>query len=150
VPPAAGVSEGSLVVVGVALLLLGIGIGAVREVLVVVAQNVAPRPELGVATSGNGFAREMGVLLGTAGVGAWYAARIGDALRGDAPVDGEEWVTLTPGRLAKLPASAADIVRGAYTDALVPILAVFGRFAVLLVFLHPVPLATRLDQSPPS
>lgn len=78
----------------------------------------------------------MGVLLGTAGVGAWYAARIGDALRADAPVDGDEWVSLTPGRLTELPASAADIVRSAYTDALMSILAVLEPVASAAAYAH--------------
>ena len=69
--------------------------------------------------------------------------RVGDALRAAAPGDASEWTSVTLARLAELPASAAEVVQVAYTDALVPVVAVL----LLLVFLHPVSLVTRLDRT---
>lgn len=136
-----------------ALALLGVGIGCAWEVLVVVAQNVAPSEQIGVATAGNGFVREVGVLLGTAGIGAAYAASVGAALATAPEVGGSAWSSLSPDRVAQLPVPVAELVRAAYTDALGPILwslapAVAG-VAVLVAVLRPVPLASTSKDSAP-
>ncbi len=133
----------SLVVVGAALALLGVGIGCAWEVLVVVAQSTVTADRVGVATAGNGFIRELGVLVGTAGVGAAYSARVVSAL---ADQDLGAWTagTLTPQRLAELPTAVAEAVRSAYSEALTPVLGALvplaAAAAVLLLFLRRVPL----------
>ena len=106
--------------VGLYLFGLGVGIGCAWEVLVVVVQNAAPPGQVGVATAANGFFRELGVLLGTALVGAVFTARLGPQLTGQTPA--------------------------AYADALTPVFAALVPLAVLaavgLAFLRPEPLAT--------
>ena len=66
----------SLAVVGGCLALLGIGIGCAWEVLVLVVQSTVPGRHVGIATATNGFFREVGVLVGTAAVGAAFTARL--------------------------------------------------------------------------
>lgn len=106
--------------VGLNLFGLGAGIGCAWEVLVVVVQNAVPADQVGVATAANGFLRELGVLLGTALVGAVFTARLGPLLDGQAP--------------------------DAYADALTPVFAALVPLVVValvgLVFLRPEPLAT--------
>lgn len=146
--------DSSLVSIGLYLFLMGAGIGCAWEVLVVVAQNTVPSDQVGVATAGNGFFREVGVLVGTAVVGAVFTARLGAALGSPGQLhDGAEGVpvtALTPERAAQLPAAARQLVAAAYSDALTP---VFGYLVpvvavgvVALLFIRPVPLATRLGR----
>lgn len=126
-----------------ALTLLGVGIGCAWELLVVVAQSTVTPDRVGVATAGNGFVLELGVLAGTAGVGAGYSARVVSALT-DQNLGAWTAGTLTPRRLAELPASVADAVRSAYTEALTPVLGALvplaAAAAVRLLFLRRVPL----------
>ncbi len=154
--------DSGLVLVGVALGLLGVGIGCAWEVLVVVAQSTVSPDRLGVATAGNGFIRELGVLVGTAGVGAAYSAGVMAALADPngqlgqgtqlGPVGAAGWTpgTLTPQVLASLPPSVADTVRLAYTEAFTPVLRALVPLAVLaavlLLFLRRVRETGRRDR----
>jgi EmrB/QacA subfamily drug resistance transporter len=55
------------------LVILGIGLGAVMQVLVLVTQNAVPQSELGVATSGATFFRSIGGSFGAAIFGAIFS-----------------------------------------------------------------------------
>ena len=55
---------------------LGVGIGAVMQVLVIAVQNVVPYSDLGVATSGVTFFRSIGGSFGTAAFGAIFASQL--------------------------------------------------------------------------
>jgi EmrB/QacA subfamily drug resistance transporter len=55
---------------------LGVGIGAVMQVLVIAVQNVVPYSDLGVATSGVTFFRSIGGSFGTAVFGAIFASQL--------------------------------------------------------------------------
>jgi EmrB/QacA subfamily drug resistance transporter len=55
---------------------LGVGIGAVMQVLVIAVQNVVPYADLGVATSGATFFRSIGGSFGTAVFGAIFASQL--------------------------------------------------------------------------
>jgi EmrB/QacA subfamily drug resistance transporter len=70
----------SLVLAGIAMAVLGIGIGMVMQVLVLATQNAVPRGDLGAATSGATFFRSMGGAFGVAIFGAIMSARVNDAL----------------------------------------------------------------------
>jgi EmrB/QacA subfamily drug resistance transporter len=63
-----------------AMLVLGLGIGMVMQVLVIAVQNAADYRDLGVATSGATLFRLIGGSLGTAILGAIFAARLGSNL----------------------------------------------------------------------
>ena len=128
---------------------LGLGIGSAWDVLVLVVQNAVSPNQVGAATAANGFFREVGVLLGTALVGALFTARLGallaERLPGSGLVIGPEGVT--PHRLAQLPPEARDLLATAYADALTP---VFGLLVppvllalVALCLIRSEPLADR-------
>jgi len=55
------------------MIVFGVGIGLVMQVLVVAVQNAVPYEDLGVATSGATFFRQIGGSFGTAIFGALYA-----------------------------------------------------------------------------
>ncbi len=141
----------ALVAVGCYLFLLGAGIGCAWEVLVVVAQNAAPQSQVGVATGVNGFLREVGVLVGSAGVGAAFTGRLFDALPASPDDPSNPLTALTPAQLAALPADVQASVAAAYDAALTPVFAalvpivVLGALLVLLI--RPLPLATTLDEA---
>lgn len=63
-------------VVGGCLALLGLGVGAAWEVLVVMAQNSVDADQVGAVTALNGFGREVGVLIGAAAAGVAVTARL--------------------------------------------------------------------------
>lgn len=60
---------------------LGVGIGAVMQVLVIAVQNVVPYQDLGAATSGATFFRSIGGSFGTAVFGAIFAGQLTGNLR---------------------------------------------------------------------
>jgi EmrB/QacA subfamily drug resistance transporter len=55
---------------------LGVGIGAVMQVLIIAVQNVVPYADLGAATSGATFFRSIGGSFGTAVFGAIFASQL--------------------------------------------------------------------------
>jgi hypothetical protein len=70
-----GVSSG-YVLLSVAMLVLGLGLGLVMPVLVLAVQNAVPRPEMGVATASSIFFRSIGGSFGVAIFGAIFANRL--------------------------------------------------------------------------
>jgi EmrB/QacA subfamily drug resistance transporter len=69
-------TETSTITASLIMLLLGLGLGLVMQVLVIAAQNAAEYRDLGVATSGATLFRLIGGSLGTAVLGAIFAARL--------------------------------------------------------------------------
>lgn len=136
-----------LKVLGAYLLALGAGIGCAWEVLVIVVQNTVPADRVGIATAANGFFREIGVLLGTAVVGAVFTGRLNALFAERLPVDASSSInlhTLTPGAVSQWPDDLRAVLAGAYNDALTPIfvwlvpLMVAGVVGLCLI--KPVPL----------
>lgn len=68
----------ALPLVGVALAVLGVGIGGAWEVLVVMVQNAVESSRVGAATAMNGFTREVGVVLGSAYAGGMITTGLAD------------------------------------------------------------------------
>ena len=69
-----GLDQGSSdVLAALYMLIIGIGIGLVMQVVILVAQNHAPREHIGVATSTATFARAIGASIGVAIFGAIFA-----------------------------------------------------------------------------
>lgn len=120
---------------------LGLGIGLFFQLLVLLVQNAVPARVVGTATSGNNFFREVGVSMGTAIVGAVFAARLQDGVSAGfqsllsasdqevqsvlAQVSGSglNVDNLTPALLTQLPQVVREMIVGAYADALTPIFA---------------------------
>ena len=114
-------ADTSLVTVGACLALLGIGIGCAWEVLVVVVQSTVPSRHVGIATATNGFFREVGVLVGSTMVGAAFTGRLHERLVPLEQSTGMPVGSLTPERVAGLPAGSRADVAAAYADALTPV-----------------------------
>ena len=110
-----GTSASLLAVVG-ALVLLGAGIGCVWEVVVVVVQAGVGEAEVGTATGANNLLREVGVVVGTAAIGAWVTERLMSA----GAVGGAPLASWSPERLAAAAPTTRAEVSAAYADAFGP------------------------------
>jgi EmrB/QacA subfamily drug resistance transporter len=135
---------------GLAMFVMGLGLGMTMQVLTVAVQNSVEREDMGVATSSVQFFRQMGGSFGTALFGAVLSSRLAvhlaDAFHG-------QGATRT-GRIAdnvqlikRLPEPVHSLVTGAFSSSLhdvfvsaVPLVAVA---LVTSVFLKRVPLAGR-------
>jgi EmrB/QacA subfamily drug resistance transporter len=148
--------DSSLLVVGVDNAVIGVGLGASMQILILAAQNAVPRGDLAVATSGVGFFRSLGGAVGVAAFGAILSNRLASELAALAkaahlPPDGGASSTLgSPEAIRHLPAPVLEVILEAFTRALqtvflvgVPI-AVLGAAAALL--LKEIPL--RSAQAP--
>jgi EmrB/QacA subfamily drug resistance transporter len=87
---------------------LGVGIGAVMQVLVIAVQNVVPYQDLGAATSGVTFFRSIGGSFGTAVFGAIFTGQLSGNLARylagkPVPAGFNPSAGASPAALAKLP-----------------------------------------------
>ena len=101
------------------MLLLGLGMGLVMQVLVVAVQNAVDYRDLGVATSGNTLFRSIGGSVGTAILGAIFAARIASDLAGTAGIGGPgaHGGQLNLHAIAQLPAADRAVYALAFTNS---------------------------------
>jgi EmrB/QacA subfamily drug resistance transporter len=112
------------------LLLIGLGIGLTMQVMMLVAQNGAPRADLGATTSAVTFLRQIGASAGVAVVGALITARFTDRLPAGLADRLPGGVgALSAGGLAGLPPDMRATVAAAFGEAAPP---VFGFVAPLL------------------
>jgi len=124
-------ARSSPVLVTVAMVVLGLGIGLVMQVMVLAVQNSVQRRDLGTATSTVAFMRQVGASVGVAVVGSLIAARFALAVPGDvAAALGSRINSLTPKALEALPAQDRAAVAEAFGRALPP---VFGYAALVLI-----------------
>ncbi len=140
---------------GVAMLVLGAGLGNVMQVLVLAVQNAVPPREIGAATSASTFFRSIGGSFGTAFFGAVWAARLdrelAEVLPQGAVPGGRGDVTSSLANITALPAEVQAAVLEAFAQAIdftflvaVPIMA---TAFVLALFVPEVPLRTTLHVS---
>jgi MFS family permease len=108
-----------------AMLLLGMGLGCVMQVLVIVTQNAVGYRDLGVATSAATLARLVGGSLGTAALGAIFAAGLPGELEG----------MVTPASLAELPLAERARYAAAVADSLGRMFGVAAGLAAIGVVL---------------
>ncbi|TDE97467.1 DHA2 family efflux MFS transporter permease subunit [Occultella glacieicola] len=136
------------------LAVLGVGLGASMQILVLVVQNSFPVTQVGTATASNNFFRQIGGTLGSAVVGSVFSARLLGLLTerlpgADAAVDGGV-NALTPDVVKHLDDGLRIPIVEAYNDALTPIYLVIAPLAVLaailLCFIEEKPLATRIER----
>jgi hypothetical protein len=103
------------------MVVIGIGVGLVMQVVILVAQNHAPREHIGVATSTATFARAIGASVGVAVFGAIFAGRLSSELASIGPV-GERisaaGARLDPAQVHALPATVKPQVIDAFSNAL--------------------------------
>jgi len=102
------------------MLVLGLGLGMVMQVLVIAVQNAVDYKDLGVATSGATLFRLIGGSLGTAVLGAIFAARLEVNLAATLPAGagGLSSAGIDPQALGRLPAALRAIYAQAFTDSL--------------------------------
>ena len=118
---------------GVAMALVGVGIGATNQNLTLVVQNALPLSQLGVGSSAVQFFRTLGSATGLSILGSVMTAHVTDGLvrgfdeAGVAPPDGSASGAIPD--VNKLPREAAEIVQNAYATT------------VSLIFLIMIPLA---------
>lgn len=126
------------------LIILGIGLGAVMQVLVLVVQNAVPYSELGVATSGATFFRSIGGSFGAAIFGAIFtnvlAGKLANSLKGVHLPPGLTSSSVTPAALAHLSSPARHAFVSTYASSIreVFLLAVpVGALSFVVIWLLP-------------
>lgn len=135
--------------------LLGVGLGLAMQNLVLIVQNTFPVTMVGTATASNNYFRQIGATLGSSLVGSLFASRLVSLMAERLPAASAGQMgsadSLTPAVVSGLPEPVHDLVITAYSDALTPIflwIAPLGLIAaVLLMFVHEKPLATRIERS---
>ncbi|WP_163509218.1 MDR family MFS transporter [Fodinicola acaciae] len=101
------------------MLVLGLGVGACMQVLVIAVQNTAPYADLGVATSGVTFLRTMGSSFGVAVFGTVYSNQLTEKLSAVRLPAGVSPAALQNAELLhKLPASVVQPIAHAYAQSL--------------------------------
>jgi EmrB/QacA subfamily drug resistance transporter len=135
------------------LLVLGLGIGLFLQVMVLIVQNTAARRDLGAATSSVNFARQVGSSVGVALIGALFIHRLDGQLAARLPTSGAGHLSaaqvssITPQRLAQVPAPLRHVIAAAFAGALPPVYAylipLLAAAFVLALILREIPLHTR-------
>lgn len=130
--------------------ILGFGLGIGSQILVLIVQNEFPHSVVGTATAGNNFYRQIGSTLGTAVVGSVFTSRLTMLLGDKLPADSHlSLATLTPQTVDKMSSSLQSTIATGYSDALIPIIAIFVPVAivcaVMMFFLKKRKLATSVD-----
>jgi MFS family permease len=150
--------ETSLWYLGVAMALVGIGVGMSMQNLVLAVQNTVSLRDIGAASSSVAFFRSLGGTIGVSVLGAVLAHRVTDSITSQlaaagvpASADGGGTSSLN---LAELPPAVQNIVRAAYGDATGHIFLISAAIAVVGVIasllLRPTTLRTTVDLAAPA
>jgi EmrB/QacA subfamily drug resistance transporter len=135
--------------VAVYLLVVGLGIGPVLSIGIAAVQNSIPVSLLGVGTASVNMFRMIGGAVGTAGLGALFAAGLVAAL---GPEAGR--LSLGAGAVAEMAPAARDTLADGYAQAIAPVYAAGAvtAFAAFLVFtqMREVPLGARPEAPAPA
>lgn len=130
--------DSSLVIVGVDVAVLGVGLGASMQILILAAQNAVTRGDLAVSTSGVSFFRSLGGAVGVAAFGAILTGRLSTELAALAKAahlplsGGGAGMTLgSPDAIRHLPAPVMDVILEAFTRAIHTVFLVGVPIAVL-------------------
>ncbi|GAA1513674.1 MDR family MFS transporter [Dactylosporangium maewongense] len=148
--------ETSLVFVGAAMLLVGVGVGSSMQNLVLAVQNTVPLKDIGAASSTIAFFRSLGGTIGVSVLGAVLARRVTDNITHSLAAAG---VPAGSGggasnlNLGALPPALQHIVRAAYGDATGHIFLISAGIALVGVaaaaLMRPTALRTTLDLDTP-
>jgi len=124
------------------------------QVVILVAQNHAPRRHIGVATSTVTFARSIGATIGVAIFGSIFAARLGVELASSSPAAQQvagAGARLDPEQVRALPATVRTDVIDAFAGALhvtFVVGAAFAAVALLAVLMLPRALHAGESEAP--
>jgi EmrB/QacA subfamily drug resistance transporter len=136
------------------LAIMGIGLGMSMQILILIVQNSFPISQVGTATAGNNYFRQIGASLGSAVVGSLFVTRLAALLaqrmsRAGGTAAGSS-NAFTPDVVRALPVAVRSVVVGAYSDALTPVFLYMVPLvlaaAVLLCFVQEKPLATTIER----
>ncbi len=148
----------TMVQAGIAMFVVGVGIGMSMQVLVLATQNSVKRSDMGVATSGAAFFRSMGGAIGVSMFGALLTHRLvstipawAERLHVPASQLGDVRHSLgTPSDIAKIPDPAHAAVIHGFAEAMQTVFLSAAPFAILgavvVFFLHEHRLATRVPE----
>ena len=136
------------------LAIMGIGLGMSMQILILIVQNSFPISQVGTATAGNNYFRQIGASLGSAVVGSLFVARLAALLaQRMSPAGGATAGSsnaFTPDVVRALPVAVRSVVVGAYSDALTPVFLYMVPLVliavVLLCFVQEKPLATTIER----
>jgi EmrB/QacA subfamily drug resistance transporter len=120
------------------MLVLGLGLGAVMQVLVLAVQNAVDYRFMGVATSGSLLFRQIGGSIGIAIFGAIFANRLRGDLAANLPAGAHVPKTVSPSIVRNLPPAVHDGYVHAVAAALHPVFvvaAVISTLSFLLTWL---------------
>ena len=144
-----------LVRVGLFMAVLGVGVGAVNQNLVLVVQNNAAQKDIGAASSLAAFFRTMGGSIGVSALGTALGHQVGSGVReglarlGVTPPS-EGGATAIPD-MATLPAPVRQVFEAAFADATGHIFWLSAPFAVLallaILMIREVPLRTTIERA---
>ncbi|GAB3572892.1 MFS transporter [Amycolatopsis endophytica] len=144
----------NLVLMGVYLAMLGIGVGALMQNLVLVVQNTVAMKDMGSSSSVVTFFRTLGGSAGVSALGALLAAQVSSHVASSlsamgidpAAAGGASGGSLN---LGALPEPFQSIVRAAYGDSIGAVFLAGGIIAVVtliaVLFIKEVPLRRTLD-----
>jgi EmrB/QacA subfamily drug resistance transporter len=144
----------SAVLAALDMVVIGIGVGLVMQVVILVAQNHAPRRHIGVATSTVTFARSIGATIGVAIFGSIFAARLAVELASSSPAAQRvagAGARLDPEQVRALPATVRTDVIDAFAGALhvtFIVGAAFAAVALLAVLMLPRALHAGESEAP--
>jgi EmrB/QacA subfamily drug resistance transporter len=145
----------------VAMVTIGLGLGAAMQTMTLIVQNAVDRADLGVATAATQFVRSAGGTVGIAVLGTVMSSRLGSAIAAHLPAGAAAAMpaeglsagsVLDPSALAGLPAPIALAVRQGLADALHQVFVVGLPFAALAVvaalLIREIPLRHTFDDGP--
>lgn len=148
-------ASATLLSVGIAMAVLGLGIGAINQNLVLAVQNNAAHSDVGAASSTVAFFRMVGGSAGVAGLGAALSHDLaGGVSRGLArlgvPAGGAPDPDAVPD-LSTLPAPVREVFEAAFADATGHLFWIAAPFAVVallcLVAIREVPLRATIERA---
>ena len=128
---------------------LGLGIGALMQNLVLIVQNSVPSKDMGTGVSSANYFRQMGGSLGIAVFGSFFIKRLNDQVA-DAPPEASGVLrngvnSISPSELKMLPEPVRDFIAQAFGDALPPIfllgIPALGAGLIMTLFIKQTPLS---------
>lgn len=142
----------SLVVVGAYMFLVGVGLGAAMQNLVLAVQNSAAHADVGAASAVVTFFRSMGGSVGVSALGALLSARVADKVTSGlaaAGVRAEGHESHQIPDLTTLPAPVREVFEHAFGAATGELFVVSTPFVLLalvaVLFIREVPLRTSFE-----
>lgn len=145
-----------LVVVGVFMALVGIGLGATMQNLVLAVQNNTKLEDMGAASSVVAFFRSLGGSIGVSALGAVLSTQVANKMTSGLAALGVTETTHESSSipdLASLPAPIRDLYEHAFGTAIGHIFLIAVPFAILalvsVLFIKEVPLRTTVSDADP-